>query len=200
MNAKNFFKPALAALLLAVVSGTAFAGSHASVNRYLKTNYAIVSAVIPAEEASRLAIKDADGNVLYRSSKSTETVAFQKLLDLSYLADGTYNVYAEGKESTLISTFEVKDHKLVTAKNDKAENITAYIGKNEKGLYVTQINPNAASSYLVIEDAKGETVYSSALPSTGTYKALYSINELPSGNYTVSLTSGEKTQSYEFTK
>jgi hypothetical protein len=202
MKTNNFFKSVLSAVVLTVVSTSAFAAGHGSINPYLKTDYAIISAVIPADETVHIVIADTEGNELYRSSKVDNCGSFQKLLDLRNLNDGTYKIFSEGKTSKLISSFEVRNRKLVVNKGNTSNDdvFKAFVHKNNKGILVSQINPNQAKSVMVISDANGNVVYSNEIPAKSSYNALYSINQLPAGSYTVSLTAGDKTQTYKFVK
>lgn len=190
----------LAALMLASAVASTFASGKLAVSPYLKTNFAIVSAVVSTEDGARLAIKDEFGTVLYRSSKINNAESFQKLLDLSTLPNGTYKVVLEGKSVKEVSTFEVKNSKLSVEKYS-ASNVASsasFFRRNNDMLVVSYLNPALKSSSLTIYDSKGETVYSAEIPVKETYSALYKINDLPKGQYTVALSADAKTHSYDF--
>ncbi|MFT3740754.1 MAG: hypothetical protein QM786_18545 [Breznakibacter sp.] len=192
----------LAVLMMASAVASTFASGRLAVSPYLKTNYAIVSAVVSTEEGARLAIKDEFGNVLYRSSKIDNSESFQKLIDLSTLPNGTYKVVLEGKAVKEVSTFEVKNNKLAVEKYtaSDAASSASFFRRNNDMLVVSYLNPALKSSSLTIYDAKGETVYSAEIPTKETYSALYKINELPKGQYMVALTADSNTHNYEFEK
>jgi hypothetical protein len=194
----------MAALMLAVSTASSFAATgKIKVNPYLKTKYAIVSAVVPTSEGARLVIKDNEGNNLYVSSKINNVESFQKLIDLTTLANGTYKVVLQGKAIREISTFTVENHKLVNySETEKvaAESVASITKKSDDMLYVSYFNPAKLTSTVAIYDSKGETVYYSALPANEQYAAIYKINELPRGNYKMELSAGNKTTKYEFAK
>jgi hypothetical protein len=200
MKTLNLKKLASAAAMLVFMAAPALASGKLMVSPYMKTNYAIVSAVVANNEGARLAIKDEVGNVLYRSHRINNVESFQKLIDISTLPNGTYKVYLEGKSVKEVNTFTIKNNKLVIDGKTEAGTTASFYRKNTDMLYVRHINPASKSSTLFIYDNNGETIYASMLPNKETYNALYKINELPRGQYKMVLIAGANTHSYEFKK
>jgi hypothetical protein len=193
----------LAMLMIATVAGSAAASGKLKVSPYLRTNYAIVSAVVASNDGARLAIRDSYGSVLYRSHKIDNSETFQKLLDLSSLPDGDYKVVLEGKTIKEVSSFTVKANRLVSEMSvmaSEAPKTNTFIRKSDDMLYVSHLNPELKTSTLAIYDKSGELVFTSTLPVKDSYSGLFKINSLPKGEYSVSLTTGKNSYNYEFSK
>lgn len=112
MTKKSILKSAaVAALVLSAVSVEA--KSKIAINRYLKTNYAVISVLSPETDVFRIEIMDYSGNVVYSSERVKDNSSFHRLYDLSNLSDGTYSVKYYSKAGTVSEKFEVKESKVV---------------------------------------------------------------------------------------
>lgn len=195
------FKSVLVGLVVATFGSSAFAAGNVVVNNYRNTDYAIVSAVLSADDNYRVAIKDADGNLIYRSETISNANMFQRLIDLSSLTNGVYKIYVDGSSNDAIASFEVNNNRLVT-KNEVADAKTnaAFLLKDNSLLYITHLNPAKKGAWMEIADNYGHTVYSASLPEKEVYNGLYQVNSLPKGKYVVSVSSENDRHSYEFNK
>lgn len=196
----SVLKSVVMGVVVATLSSSAFAAGPVVVNNYLKTDYAIVSAVLSVDDNYRIAIKDDGGNLIYRSAKINNSNQFQRLIDLSTLADGEYSVIVEGAGDSEISKFNVKNNRLVNSDEEAVKSNASFSLRNNDLLYVTHLNPSKNSAWINIKDERGNSIYSTSLPNTEVYSALYKVSELPKGNYVVSVSSDDNTQSYEFSK
>lgn len=198
-------------ILLAVVAIAAFcrpvsATDKVVVNNYKNTNYAIVSASLPFADKFSVTIKNSTGDMLYTARVNNNAVAFQKLFDLSQLADGKYSILFNGKDQKYVSYFEIRNSELITSKSDAGINVSSanisstYMKQSNDIIYVSHINPELNRSSIEIFDNRGDSIYSSELPVQGSYTGAYKINNLPEGDYVMVLTSGNNTKSYEFQK
>lgn len=206
MRKSNVFGRMLGVAILAMMTIPSFASGRVVVGNYMDTEYAVVSAVLSPEESYRVLIRDANGMNLYSSEKISNSLSFQKILDLSQLEDGKYQLVIDGTENDLVSSFSVKGRKLVVSRSSgdveiKSETFTtAFVRQSNDLLYVTHINPELKMSSLEITNEFGEQIYSSQLPSSATYSGMFKISSLPKGNYLLTLTAGSKSYNYEFSK
>ena len=196
----SVLKSVVMSVVVATLSSSAFAAGPVAVNNYLKTDYAIVSAVLSVDDNYRIAIKDDGGNLIYRSARINSSSLFQRLIDLSTLADGEYSVIVEGAGDSEISKFNVKNSRLVNSAEVAVKSNVSFSLRNNDLLYVTHLNPSKNSAWININDERGNSIYSTSLPNTEVYSALYKVSELPKGTYVVSVSSDDNTQSYEFSK
>lgn len=188
------------ALVFAAVTVSAFAKDDVVVKTYRNTDYAIVSAVFGESDNYRVAIKDDLGNLIYRSAKISNSNMFQRLVDLSSLVDGVYHVYVVNDGSRRVSSFEVSNGRLVEEKMNDAKTDAAFLLRDNEMLYVRHINPAKSYSVMEITNERGEMVYTNELPAREVYNGLYKVSNLPKGNYTVSVATGNRSHRYEFSK
>ncbi len=196
----SVLKSVVMGVVVATLSSSAFAAGPVVVNNYLKTDYAIVSAVLSVDNNYRIAIKDDAGNLIYRSAKINNSTVFQRLIDLNTLADGEYSVIVEGAENKEISKFSVLNSRLVNSASEIVKSNASFELKSNDLLYVSHYNPSKTSAWISINDVRGNSIFSTSLPNTEVYSALYKVSELPKGTYVVSVSSNDNTQSYEFKK
>lgn len=188
--------------VLALLSTGAFAKAKIFITSYLKTDYAVITARYDAAENYRVKIFNTDGDELYASSKISGAASFQKLFDLTSLEDGDYTIELTSKKDKTIEKFAIKNHELVSVdgKKEDSEKLKAFFRVANDKLYVSHMNFDKAALRISIDDKFGTEIYNSALPSESTYSGMFDLTSLPSGEYQVSLVSGNKAYSYEFNK
>ena len=113
---------ALAAVLTLSLSSV-FASGQVHINKYLDTDYSIVSILNTTDSNLKLKVYDYTGQVFYSETINAETTT-QKLFDLSYLADGNYSLVLVGKNTKVETPFVVK------AKQLDVSNETMQIAEN----------------------------------------------------------------------
>ena len=203
MKKVTLLKRILPVAFATLISISAFGKGNIFIHSYLKTDYAIVSAQNSFSEAFKVIIVNEAGETLYSSPRIKTSNSFQKLFDLSSVDNGDYKVILSGKNARVVESFSVVDHKLVkkeveTLAEEKKTN--TFIRTSGDKLYISHLNFLNDELSIKINDAKGDEVYNSELPSESTYSGLFDISKLPAGNYQVCLTSGEKMYSYDFRK
>jgi len=203
MKKTTVLKRILPIAFAALVSVSAFGKGNVFIHSYLKTDYAIVSAQNSFSETFKVTIVNAAGETLYASPRIKSSNSFQKLFDLSSVNNGDYKVILSGKNARVVESFSVVDHKVVKKEAKKlaeAEKANTFFRTSGDKLYISHLNFLNDELTIKINDAKGEEVYNSELPSNSTYSGLFDISKLPAGKYQVCLTSGEKMYSYDFRK
>ena len=113
---------ALAAVLTLSLSSV-FASGQVHINKYLDTDYSIVSILNTTDSNLKLKVYDYTGQVFYSETITAETTT-QKLFDLSYLEDGNYSLVLVGKNTKVETPFVVK------AKQLDVSNETMQIAEN----------------------------------------------------------------------
>lgn len=202
MKKVNVMKRVLPIAILVLLSTSAFAKAKIFINSYLKTDYAVITARHDAADNYRVKIFNTDGDELYASSKISGAASFQKLFDLTSLKDGEYTIELTSKNEKASEKFAIKDHVLVSVdgKKSDSEMLKAFFRVTNDKLYVSHVNFDKATLRISIDDKFGTEIYNSALPSESTYSGMFDLTNLPSGEYQVSLVSGNKEYSYEFNK
>ncbi len=197
----------LGVMLVFIASGV-FAGEggkavgNLSVLPYLDTDYSVVSFANLADKSAKFSIVDVEGVTIYKEWVSKEGYS-QKVLDFSNLKDGEYTAVLSAKGALDVSkTFEVKDHKLVSAKQIVVtpEEVKAFFNIVENTLYVSHLSFGSNSFGISIDDAFGGEVYTNEFLGNKAYSGKFDISALPKGEYTVSINSGSKEYSYDFRK
>ena len=101
---------ALAAVLTLSLS-SAFASGNLTINKYLNTDYSIVSVFNTSDSNLKLKVYDNNGHVFYSETIKAESNT-QKLFDLSNLSDGDYALVLVGDNTRIEKPFIVKAKKL----------------------------------------------------------------------------------------
>ncbi|TRX72610.1 hypothetical protein [Carboxylicivirga sp. M1479] len=202
MKKVNVLRRLLPVAVLALLSTGAFGKGKIFINSYLKTDYAVITARYDAAENFRLKIVDQDGSELYSSSRINGASSFQKLFDLSSLEDGEYTIELTSKNEKSSEKFIITNHELIKADSKESENeaLNAFFRVAENKLYVSHMNFDKAALSIKIDDKFGTEIYNSSLPTKDTYSGMFDLSKLPSGEYQVSLVSGNKEYSYGFDK
>ena len=104
---------ALIAVLVSSLS-SAFASDTLHITPYLDTDYSIVSVFNTSGTNLKLNIYDKAGQILYSETIKAETNT-QKLLDLSNLSDGDYELVLVGKNTRIEEPFIVKTKTLIVS-------------------------------------------------------------------------------------
>lgn len=188
--------------VLALLSTGAFGKGKIYISSYLKTDYAIITAQHGNSENYRVRIYDEAGSELYSSLRINGSSAFQKLFDLSTLEDGKYSIELKSKKETSVEEFVIKGNRLASVVGSKEDSslLNAFFRVSDNKLYVSHMNFSNAGLQIRIGDEYGTDVYSSDLPSEGAYSGMFDVTNLPTGDYTVLLISGDKEYNYEFSK
>ncbi|MRT92873.1 hypothetical protein, partial [Ancylomarina sp. 16SWW S1-10-2] len=148
---------ALVAVLTLSLS-SAFASGHLRINKYLNTDYSIVSVFNTSDSNLKLKVYDEDGTVFYSETISAET-STQKLVDLSYLVDGNYSVALVGKNTKIEEPFVVKANKLdVSDEKIQLARISPYLDTEYS--IVSVFNNNGSNIKLKVYDENGSEFYS----------------------------------------
>ncbi|WP_439182985.1 DUF3244 domain-containing protein [Carboxylicivirga taeanensis] len=202
MKKVNVIKQILPIAVLVLMSTGAFAKGKIFVSSYLKTDFAVITARIDAEDNYRVKLFNAQGDELYASSRIKGAESFQKLFDLTSLEDGEYTIELISKDNRAVETFTVENNALVKVNgvNDDVEGLNAFFRVANDRLYVSHMNFEQAALHISIDDKFGTEIYNSSLPSESTYSGMFDLKNLPSGEYQVLLTSGGKEYSYVFNR
>ena len=202
MKRVNVLRRVLPVAVLALLSTGAFGKGKIFISSYLKTDYAVITAQYNEEESYRIKIFDNEGSILYSSSKIRGASSFQKLFDLTSLKDGDYTIKLAGKKETSTEKFTIRNHELVLTDGSMSDTelLKAFFRVDDDRLYVSHMNFDNSSLSIRIDDKFGTEVYNSELPSESTYSGMFDLTNLPSGDYQVSLVSGNKKYNYEFSK
>jgi len=202
MTKVNVLKRLLPIAVLALLSTGLFAKGKICINSYLRTDYAIITARPDVAESYRIKILNDEGAEMYASSRIKGAASFQKLFDLSSLADGNYRIELTSKNTTSVEKFSVVSHKLVRkdVEEKESELLTAFFRVAKEKLYVSHMNFEQAALRISIDDANGTEIYNSSLPKESAYSGMFDLTKLPSGEYQVTLVSGKNEYNYEFNK
>lgn len=210
MKKVEVLKGFLAIALMAFCSINLNAKGTVSINSYLKTNYAVVSAHNSELSNFKVKVLDAEGNELYSSPYIKSTNAFQKLFDLNTFEDGIYSVMIVAKNEIIKKSFMVESSKLIitdTAKQSLPEeeakesvNTKPFFRKEGNNIYLSHLNFKKHIFSISIDDVKGNEVFNSNLPIKTSYSGIFNISQLPVGEYSVLIKSGKETYHYEFNK
>ncbi|MCW3785815.1 hypothetical protein [Plebeiibacterium sediminum] len=209
MKTLNFFKGITLGVMFAL-GVTAFAGegdgktvsTAVSIFPYLDTDYSVLSLNNSSEKSAVLTIQGTDGEVFHREviSKAGFT---QKVLDFSYLADGSYSVNLKAKGTEYFSKpFMVKNHKVVVDSDitEVASNAnTSFANVVDNTLTVSYI-PFGKKSVDVTISSDSEEIFTETYTADKTFSKKFDISALPKGNYQVSINSADKNYSYAFSK
>jgi len=188
--------------VLVLLSTGSFAKGKIFINSYLRTDYAVITARHDVAENYKIRIVNEEGTELYASSRIKGVSSFQKLFDLSSMSDGEYCIELASKNASLVEKFKVKDHKLLKSETEELETelLNAFFRFSDEKLYVSHMNFDKAELGISIDDASGIEIYNSALPIESSYSGMFDLTNLPSGEYQVTLMSGNKEYNYEFNK
>jgi len=201
MKRVSVLRKVLPLAVLVLISTNAFAKGKIFINSYLKTDYAVVTAQYDDLDNYRIKISNVAGDEFYTSSRIKGVASFQKLFDLSSLADGEYRIELKSRKETSIEKFSIVDQRLVVNEgNEKNDFLNAFFRVSDEKLYVSHMNFEKAPLRISIDDAYGSEIYNSALPKDSAYSGRFDIANLPTGVYQVSLKSGNKEYSYAFKK
>ncbi|BAX81625.1 hypothetical protein [Labilibaculum antarcticum] len=198
MKTKNTFKGLVLGVILFLGASSAFATGNIRINPYLDTDFSIVSIINPTESVLKMKIYDEAGN-LYYSNKVNGGTSDQKLLDFSYLEDGTYKIVLTGKEDKLEKNFEIINSKQVAELGDEMTEKTLF-RTEDNNLFVTYLSFENATFSISINDAFGNEVYTNSYASEPTFSKKFNVEALPKGDYKVRLVSDKKEYNYAFRK
>ncbi|GAF05355.1 T9SS type A sorting domain-containing protein [Saccharicrinis fermentans] len=197
----------LGAMLIFTATAT-FAGDggkttgNVSILPYLDTDYSIVSLSNQADKAAIFSINDAQGETVYKEWVNKEGFA-QKILDFSNLEDGEYTAVLKARGAEKISkTFSVADHKLVSERTQVVteQELRAFFNLVDNMLYVSHISFGSNTFGISISDAIGDEIFEKGFDGNSTFSGKFDISALPTGEYKVSINSGNKEYSYAFSK
>ncbi|PKQ61808.1 hypothetical protein BZG02_14365 [Labilibaculum filiforme] len=199
MKIKNVtLKGLVLGVVLFLGANTVFATGNIRINSYLDTDLAIVSIINPTESILKLKIYDEAGN-LYFSKKVSNATTDQKLLDFSYLEDGTYKIVLTGAAINLEKKFEVANNKLVSEKEVELAEKTLFRADNND-LFVTYLSFNNKTFQISINDESGNEVFNGSYASEPNFSKKFNVEALPKGEYKVRLVSDNKEYNYAFRK
>lgn len=198
MKTKNTFKGLALGLILILGASSAFATGNIRINPYLDTDFSIVSIINPSESFLKMKIYDEAGNLYYSNKVSSETTD-QKLLDFSYLEDGTYKIVLTGKGDKLEKNFEIINSKQVAELGDEMTEKTLF-RTEDNNLFVTYLSFENTSFSISINDAFGNEVFTNSYASEPTFSKKFNVEALPKGDYKVRLVSNKKEYNYAFRK
>ncbi len=209
MKTSKFFK-GIALGVMFTVGVSAFAGEGegktaspaVSIFPYLDTNYSVLSLNNSSEKSAVLTIEGTDGEVFHREviSKAGFT---QKVLDFSYLADGSYSVNLKAKGTEYFSKpFIVKNHKVVSDSDQaaSASNANTSFARVVKNTLIVSYIPFEVKSVDVTISSNTEEIFSKTFTADKTFSKKFDISALPRGKYQVSINSEDKNYSYAFSK
>ncbi|WP_066632894.1 hypothetical protein [Labilibacter marinus] len=208
MKTTNFVKRlALGVMFVFVLGSVAFAGegekgkSDMQIAPYLNTDYSVISLSNKTDKTAVFKIVDDNGEVYYKEWVKKDGLS-QKVLDFAHAEDGTYRAILKVNGSDdLTETFIIKNHKLVTPKQEVSEEeLRAFFNLVENTLYVSHITFGSNSFGISIADSNREDVFVKSVEGNSTYSGKFDISALPIGQYTVSINSGDSKYSYEFQK
>lgn len=210
MKKVNVLKGILAIAAIAFCSASLSAKGTVSINTYLKTNYAVVSAHNSELSNFKVKVIDEEGTELYSSPNIKNTSAFQKLFDLNSFENGTYSVVVISKESKAEKIFKVKNsHLVLTEASSKAASIkessasvnaSPFFRKEGDNIYLSHLNFDKSLFSISIDDMRGNEIFNSSLPRETSYSGIFDISRLPEGEYSVLIKSGKELYRYEFNK
>ncbi len=209
MKTRKFFKGIALGVMFAL-GVTAFAGEGEgkttspaiSIFPYLDTNYSVLSLNNSSEKSAVLIIKGTDGEVFHR--EVINKVGFtQKVLDFSYLADGSYSVNLKAKGTEYFSKpFMIKNHKVVSDSDQASvasNSNTSFASVVENTLIVSYI-PFGVKSVDVTISSSTDDIFTKTFTADKTFSKKFDISALPRGEYQVSINSEDKNYSYAFSK
>lgn len=134
-------------------------------------------------EKLTLRIKDQAGNVVHQ-----ETIAYSiaRVYDLSHLGKGTYHFELAGKEGVSVKTIQIRGKETSPLVMQVTEGA-------KRGLFHLAYFQNFAKEKVEIRitNEKGEEVYTGYATDEDYYR-FFDLSQLPSGNYTFTLTCGEQ--------
>ncbi len=209
MKTRKFFKGIALGVMFAL-GVTAFAGEGdgktaspaVSIFPYLDTDYSVLSLNNLSEKSAVLTIEGTSGEIFHREviNKAGFT---QKVLDFSYLADGTYSVNLKSKGTEYFSKpFIVENHKVVVNSDHAA------VASNANTSFASVINNTLIVSYIpfgvksvdVTISSNTEEIFTETFTADKTFSKKFDISALPRGEYQVSINSEDKNYSYAFSK
>ncbi|WP_068474125.1 DUF3244 domain-containing protein [Saccharicrinis aurantiacus] len=187
-------------VMLTLVLSVSAQESIVKVNKYLNSDYSVVSVANPTQKSARLVIKDSEGEVVMK--KSITRAAFsQEIIDLSNLNDGKYTAVLSNKNEELVEEqFALINNEVSDATIMSAEELKAFFRLNDNILYVSHIAFGANNFGISIEDAIGDQIFKKGFEGNSTYSGKFDISALPNGEYSVKIKSGKKHYSYVFKK
>lgn len=196
-------------VMLVFISAAAFAGEgdkptgKVSIHPYLDTEFSIVSVSNVTDKNAVFSIKDENGLTVYKEWVNKAGIE-QKILDFSRIDDGVYTAVLKAKGLKDVSkTFVILNHQLSSETEEtKLSNnqLKSFFHLNDNTLTVSHISFGSKSFDVSISDAIGENLYAESFSGNSTFSHKYDVSSLPSGDYTVSINSGNKEYSYAFRK
>lgn len=195
-------------VMLVFISAAAFAGEgdkptgKVSIHPYLDTEFSIVSVSNLADKNAVFSIKDENGLIVYKEWVNKAGIE-QKILDFSKIDDGVYTAALKAKGQKEVSkTFVIQNHQLSSKKDVALSNnqLKSFFHLNNNTLIVSHISFGSKSFDVSISDAIGENLYAKSFSGNSTFSRKFDVSSLPSGDYTVSINSGNKECSYAFRK
>ncbi|MCU4174500.1 hypothetical protein [Carboxylicivirga sp. N1Y90] len=210
MKKVNVLKGFLAIAAIAFCSASLSAKGTVSINSYLKTNYAVVSAHNSELSNFRVKVIDEEGTELYSSPNIKNTSAFQKLFDLNSFKNGNYSVVIVSKGSKATETFRVENSTLVLTEESlkpsiekeetESARLSPFFRKEGDNIYLSHLNFDNSLFSISIDDMRGNEIFNSSLPRESSYSGIFDISRLPVGEYSVLIKSGKELYRYEFNK
>lgn len=202
MKSKKVTKLLFLVAVIAFAGTSVFAKGKISVSPYLKTSYAVISALPSVEELYSVSISNVSGEVVYSSSKVENGAIFTRLFDFSKMEDGEYKVRLKSKNNaTIEERFIVKNGTLVSENSIKeVADADVKIWKNNEFVFVSHLNRYLNDMVISLEDERGSVIYNKNLPAELSYSGKFNVSSLPKGNYSLSFVSGNKVFNYDFKK
>ncbi|RKR06524.1 hypothetical protein CLV91_3379 [Maribacter vaceletii] len=150
--------------------------------------------VLELENASNntyIKLKDNQGNVIYTESVSNDL--YSKKFNLKNLEDGVYFFETEGDFKSTSYSIKVEDNKLVIL--DKKEVLKPFFKETKENVSINLLNLDKEDVMIKIYDEENRLVFEEDIKDEMVVEKSFDFSGAYEGNYTVSVTYGEK--SYE---
>lgn len=148
------------------------------------------------KEGNIVRIKDDHGNEIYSEEIAADGI-YEKALDLSRLENGNYNIELEKDFEIIVSTFQVKNNKVIFLdKNDKK--IFKPVIRNENDLLLVSKISFDSEPYRLKIYYDNEVIYSETLEKNELINKVYRLQKEIKGSYKVVMYNNKRNYHYNF--
>ena len=138
--------------------------------------------------ATKVQLKDGNGLVLH-TSKLDSGQYFNGRFVLSKLPSGTYYVEVTDVQGKTVQPFTISGEGITADPALASRSFYPHVDLKDKLLTINYLNSSGSSTRIRLADAQGEAIITDRLPKSTTIQRAYSLENLPAGEYFVTVSS-----------
>lgn len=196
ISANVMLRALLVLVSFVTLGGNALSSGNVSFKPLTEEGKVLVSLEDSQTELISISIEDKYENVVYYSSKVSGDELYKKVFDVSNLADGNYSLIADFGTNKVREEFEVLDSKVVYSKTSGEIECKPVFKVKDNSLIVLYQCP--LNNPVKVDFKENSETFYTHKSDKSQLAAKYNLSQLPNGEYSVVLNSGDRRYTYNF--